>query len=689
MSASRRQRDQLRQLAERYGIEMNFQDVNGQPLTAPDETVLAALRALGAEVETPDDLAPAYERLRAMEWTTVCNPATVAWDGAAGVEVRLPSRHPTAQVDITVSLEDGGELSDSFSLRGLKVVGAARPDPRTSYLARVVTLPWTLPPGYHRLHVDAGEQSGSMLVISASRKCYTHSEARGWGTFLPLYALNAETNWGAGNFSDLRRLLAWTVELGGSYAGTLPLLPAFLDQPFEHSPYSPVSRLFWNEFYIDVATVPELESSPEARALIASSEFQRELANLRQQELVDYRNGMALRRCVLQLLAGALRSDSEPRRKAFESWVEEHPRVRDYARFRAVCELQGAGPSHWPETLTAGEIGDGDYDPAAAHYHAYVQWIADSQMAACAAAGGQAGGLYLDLPLGVHGDGYDVWSEPDVFATGFAVGAPPDTLGPGGQNWGFPPLHPGKLRESGYRHFIDVARHHMRRAALLRVDHIMGLHRQYWIPDGAESAAGVYVRYPADELYAILSLESHRNRTELVGEDLGTVPPYVRPRLAEHDISRSFIVPFEWGDMERALGGVPEPAMTALNTHDLPPFVTAWHAWLDDDGRERLVTLLVEEGRLAEASDDLEAIVPAVVEQLGASLARTVIVNLEDLWLETGQQNVPGTSGEELPNWRRKAARRFEEFSSAPAIVQALGRLDSQRRMMKAEASPP
>jgi 4-alpha-glucanotransferase len=687
---SERQRtDAVNRLAERYGIATGYIAMDGKRVQSPNETILAALRAMGAEVETPEDLRPAYDRRLTEFWTSLCDASCVAWDGRVQFELRLPSRHPVQELNVTARLEDGGMETATVSVRDFKVVGAARPEPRTSYIARLVEMPWSLPDGYHRLELECGELTGSMFVISAPRQAFQHQVQRAWGTFLPLYSLNTAGSWGAGNYTDLGRLVDWTAGQGGGYAGTLPLLPAFLDQPFNPGPYSPVSRRFWNEFFIDVTAVPELERSEDARQIIASADFQRELEALREAELVDYRRGMALRRRVLEVLAATLLSDASDRRAEFERWLDAHPTVREYAAFRAACERYGDAPGGWPEPKGPGELSLEDYDEHVAGYHAYVQWIAEAQLEAISGKrGSAAAGLYLDLPIGVNGGGYDVWSEPDTFAIGFSVGAPPDRLGPEGQDWGFPPLNPAALRAQDFRHFIAIVRHHMRHAALLRVDHMMGLHRLFWIPDGAASKDGVYVHYPTDELYGILSLESHRNGCELVGEDLGTVPEGVRPKMLEHCINRMIIVPFEVDEGSTTLGELPELALAALNTHDLPPFAGVVEQWFDAPRQEVLVALLREKGVLAEGGEaDLEAIISATLEYLGASDARAVLVNLEDLWLETESQNVPGTT-DEHPNWRRKARLGFEEFSGSQAVLETLSRLNAARRRKEEDHAP-
>jgi 4-alpha-glucanotransferase len=682
LSIQRNSPDALRQLAERYGIIPVYQAKNRTTVRVPQETIFSALRALGLDISSLDEVSDAYAARRAADWSAMSDPTATAWDGAGQIEVRLPSRHSTTELHLRLLLEEGDELAETVSLRDFKVTGSARLEATASTLARAVTLPWEIPPGYHQLELESGERRSTTIILSAPRRAFQHERDRSWGVFLPLYSLQTQDSWGAGNYGDLGRLLDWTAERGGSYTGTLPLLPAFLDEPFLPSPYAPVSRLFWNEFYLDIPAIPEFSNSDEARQLVDSTEFQQTIAQLRSGDLVQYREGMRLRRSVLELLAAEIESRDGDRYADFQAWLDDHRHARLYAIFRALVERHGTVPSGWPVRIRPEHAADADYDQSAFNYHAYVQWIADQQIRSLPQLPDSNAGLYLDLPIGVHGDGYDAWREDDLFARGFSVGAPPDRLGPDGQNWGFPPLNPVVLREQGHRHFIEVIQHHMRYASLLRVDHIMGLHRLFWIPAGAEAKDGVYVQYPADDLYAILSLESHRHQTEIVGEDLGTVPHYVRPAMEEHAINRMIIVPFEVEEDADSLNEIPEESLTALNTHDLPPLAGLYQSWFDEGRQDQLAQFLAARGLISDATkpDDLEAIIPATIEFIGSSDARIALANLEDLWLERASQNVPGTLDDEHPNWRRKAAKSFEEFSDSSQILGVLENMNKARQ---------
>ena len=376
---------------------------------------------------------------------------------------------------------------------------------------------------------------------------------------------------------------------------------------------------------------------------------------------------------------------------ALKRFLEAKPQLEDYARFRAVCERRRAPWLEWPARMRAGTLRPGDYDENDRRYHLYVQWLAHQQMGSVSArARRNRSGINLDLPIGAHPDGYDVWRERDAFALAASVGAPPDRVWTHGQNWGFPPLHPERIREQGYRYLVACLRHQMHYAAMLRIDHVLGLHRLFWIPKGAPAGEGAYVHYRAEELYAILCLESHRQRAAIVGENLGTVPPYVNSALARHGILKMFVVQYEVeGGPRRALERVPADALASINTHDMPPFAGWWEGrdiaerralgLLDPAAaraahksraarRELLAKHLRRAGWLRRTGRGVSEVFRACAGFLAASRAGALLLNLEDLWGETEPQNTPGTSSRERPNWRRPARYALEEFVRLPAV---------------------
>jgi 4-alpha-glucanotransferase len=383
--------------------------------------------------------------------------------------------------------------------------------------------------------------------------------------------------------------------------------------------------------------------------------------------------------------------------------------VQDYARFRAAAE-HFAGPwQRWPVGARNRRLTARVAEPDAVDRHVYIQWLAEEQLERAASRGRTGEGLYLDLPLGVHESGYDTWRHREEFALGASGGAPPDMFFTKGQDWGFPPLHPRGIREGRHGYFIAAVRNLLRHAGALRIDHVMGLHRLFWVPRGMDAREGMYVRYPAEELYAILTLEAHRAGALVVGEDLGTVPRYVRRAMERHGVLRSYVLELETLDPERPLPEPPELSLATLGTHDMPPFA-AFIEGLDVDDRvdqgllnadqtnteraarerqRRALAAALRERRLLRGPSPGAAAGPltdAGHRYLATSPARMAVVNLEDLWGETEPQNRPGT-GAEQPNWRRKASRSLEQLRDDPEVVDRLREVDRARRGGTAKAA--
>ncbi|MBI1956493.1 MAG: 4-alpha-glucanotransferase, partial [Acidobacteria bacterium] len=499
----------LQRLAHLYGIQLAYHDAFGQFREASPESLLGALRALGAPVESLDHVPDALRERRQQMWRRVLKPVMVAWDGVPpGARLRLEARRAAGQTGFRIRLESGLEQSWAFDITQAPVERAVQLE-GTNYVSKKIVLPAGLPAGYHQLRVELAGECFESLLIVAPQRAYAEPP-KTWGVFLPLYALHSQRSWGGGDFSDCEALADWVAELGGGVVSTLPFLASFLGELFDPSPYSPASRLFWNEFFVDPRRVEEFTRCEAVRRLVESSEFQQEVEALRASPLVDYRRQMALKRRVLEEMARWLVPEKSDRYAAFQRYVDLHPTVEDYAQFRAVVERRQAPWTEWPEPLRSGVLRPGDYDEDAKRYHLYAQWLAEEQVSALAAKMRSTDlKLYLDFPLGVHPQGYDVWRYREVFAVNASSGAPPDTIFTGGQNWGSPPLHPEKIREQGYGYMISCLRQQLAHAGMLRIDHVMGFHRLFWIPHGLEARYGVYVSYRAEEFYAILSLESH------------------------------------------------------------------------------------------------------------------------------------------------------------------------------------
>jgi 4-alpha-glucanotransferase len=675
----------LADLAGLWGVQGSYRNVAGRRVQASPDALLAALSTLGAPVDGFDDVPAAIRERRETMARRLVDPVAVAWDGR--LALRLPAGIG-GTVSVELESEDGTE-------RSWKLQDVTRRRSRDGVAIREVRLPGRLPVGYHRARVSAAGRHGEAIVVASPR--LAPPTARGWGVFLPLYALHGHRSWGVGDAGELGRLVRWASDLGAGVVATTPLDAAFLDEPFEPGPYSPASRLFWNELFLDVEGIPDLDAAPEARAVLDACRG--DVRELRRQELVDHRRAMELKRRVLRALLAAFEETPSPRRDAFRSFVEAHPRLRDYALFRAALEKHRAPWASWPRTERDGAIHLGDVDREAYQYHLLAQWLVHEQLDGVHRDADRRGvALCLDLPLGCHPAGYDVWRERDRFALGATAGAPPDAFFSGGQDWGFPPPHPEGIREDGYRYLRECLRHVLSSARILRVDHIMAFHRLYWIPRGMDPRRGVYVRYRPEEMYAVLLLEAHRVGAPVVGEDLGTVPASVRRTMARHGIRRSFVLQTE---INAGNGTAPPPPGVAasLNTHDMPTFATfreggdidlrVERGWLDPalaggererraERLERVAAWLRQTGYLAGSDDGLTA---AALTAMATSDAGLVMVGLEDLWAETEPQNVPGTT--DGANWRRRTRYPLERFSRMSEVTDVLRSVDRARRAQR------
>jgi 4-alpha-glucanotransferase len=694
----------LDRLARLYGIQTAYYDVNDRRRHSSPDALLALLKALGAPVETAGDVENAWHEKRRDIQRQPLEPVSVVREGELPhVEVRLCVREADSRIPCSLRFETGEERSFIWNASDTTPVARYEADGE-KYVTKKLPLENNVPHGYHEIILELESGPVEAMLISAPAKAYQplQTGVRRWGVFLPLYALHGNKSRGAGDYTDLEKLAGWVGEKGGGIVGTLPLLPTFTEREDSSSPYLPVSRLTWNDFYLDIEAVPELNECLQARTLIQSAFYQKTLRQLRDSELVDYRRQSDLNHRVLKEMSNHFFSVESRRLSELREFVSENPVIEDYARFRATIIKQRLYWRKWEQPLRDGTLKEDDYYEEDRNYYLYVQWLAHRQMESAIKNAERKGvQLYLDLPLGVHPDGYDVWHEPGNFIRNVYTGSPPDTVFTRGQNWVFHPPHPRKIREQGYRYIISYLRHHMKQTGILRIDHVMGLHRLFTIPAGFEADQGVYLRYHAEELYAILALESQRNRTVIVGEDLGTVPPYVRPAMNRNGFERMYVLHYELASArDNSLPPVPRNVVASLNTHDMHPFAATWQESDIDHRlelgliteeeainerqsrrniRDILVRLLIRKGWLDTHQPASAAALEACLSFLAASRAHTLLINMEDLWLETQPQNVPSTTTE-YPNWKHRTAYALEDFDRVPGMARVLDRINELRR---------
>jgi alpha-1,4-glucan:alpha-1,4-glucan 6-glycosyltransferase/4-alpha-glucanotransferase len=675
----------LEQLAALYGVEPSYYDNEGRLHVASREALEAMLACLGCTVTAQTPIAELV-RARQSELSGRLVPRVgVRWGAATSLSLRVRQREASSRAELHLLLEDGRVLDWDVALDDAKLVRHIDAGSE-EYVDLDVIIPGPVPPGYHRIEASVGTRTASGAFWVSPDRCYGDDVKLGFGVFAPTYALRSSRNEGVGDFADLGELARFVGEKGGNTLATLPLLPTFLDGPHDPSPYSPVTRLFWNEIYIALDRIAAVPTTPHAAALWSDEGYRDTADDLRSKRTVDYLGVLTHKRRLLMELSDAAFADPAGR-KRIEDAAERKPRLVDYARFRAVAEQQRRSFRQWP-TRVRERIESGDIDVSSYRYHLYCQIEAGRQLAALDTDASSRGvGLYMDLPLGAHPDGYDSFRFSEELLLDCATGAPPDALFEGGQNWGFAPPHPEKGSVRAHEYFLACIRHQMQHASILRIDHVMGLHRLFCIPKSVGASEGVYVRQPAEELYAALCIESHRSKTTLVGEDLGTVPDEVRSRMARHGVGRLFVLQYEDVPASSRAYSIPEGSVASLNTHDMPTFAgflrgrdidTRRELGLIEDAdiererqeraayRTRLEQSLELAGLLERPSSD-EALLEAALMTLGRSRARVALASLDDLLGEPEPQNVPGTSVER-PNWRRKLRKTLEEIFASKEI---------------------
>ncbi|HVB46920.1 MAG TPA: malto-oligosyltrehalose synthase [Burkholderiales bacterium] len=724
------ERAALERLCAHFGIAREYYDIWGTRHSVSDASLRALLAEFGLDAATPERAAQAEQAAQAARWHAALPPVVAVPADSTPWALNVLRRESAAtRLRWRLELEGGarqeGELDCAdYSQNDRAEVGGAR------YVARTVAVPVALPPGYHRLLLyDGAEALGEALVVAAPARCYRPAalddDGRVWGPAVQLYALRSERNWGMGDYGDLLRLIEQWAARGAGIVGLNPLHALFPHNPAHTSPYSPSSRLLLNVLYLEVEAIDEFLECEPAQRLVHAPTFQERLARLREAPLVDYPGVAAAKFEVLEQLYAhfrerQLRVDG-PRGRAFRVFQARAGRVlRRHALFEALQEqLHTADASVWGWPVWPAAYRDPESEEVArfsverlerVEYYEYLQWQAERQLARAAArceALGLGVGLYLDLAVSVDRAGSEAWANRDCYATGASVGAPPDDFNLNGQDWGLPPLRPDRLRAQRHQVFVDALRANMRNAGALRIDHVMGLMRLFWIPPGMGARDGTYVAYSFEELLAIVTLESHRNRCMVIGEDLGTVPDAVREALARRGVLSYRLLYFErdaQGEFKPP-ADYPREALVAASTHDLPTLAGWWRGrdleWRAELGlfpsdamreeqiaaraqdRARLLGALEHAGLLPEGADaqapDLgPGLADALHAYIAATPARVMTLQLEDALGALEQANLPGTV-DEHPNWRRKLPVELEDMAEDARIASVALRLARAR----------
>ncbi|MFD7426304.1 4-alpha-glucanotransferase [Streptomyces sp. NPDC059818] len=732
----------LSRLAALHGVATSYSPSADVTVSVPDGTVVAVLAALGVDAATPEAAREALAAAESAAGSRLLPPTVVVWTGEPlpaalaalppGTELTVrpeeagsppppPMRTPDGDTDPAVSGPAGGSAPDAApdSVPG-PVPGATDPVPAPGW--------WAEPPlGVHRLTVRAPERPPESCTLVVAPARVPQPPARSHGFLVQLYSLLSARSWGMGDLGDLADLASWSGRcLGAGFVQVNPLHAAVLGSPTDPSPYRPSSRRFPDPVHLRVESVPEYGHAPDRAAL---DDLRRRAADLsdgvlNKGALIDRDAVWELKRQALAVLVDVPLTPG--RRAAYCDFLAEQGQaLEDHALWCALAEVHGSDWHTWPaglrdprsrETARArGELLD------RVDFHCRLAWLTDTQLADAQRAARDAGmavGIVHDLAVGVHPGGADTWAQQDAFAHGMSVGAPPDAFNARGQDWGLPPWRPDALAASGYAPFRGLLRGILGRAGALRIDHVMGLFRLWWVPEGCPPDEGTYVSQDAEAMLAVLVLEAHRAGAVVMGEDLGTVEPGVREALARRGVLGTSVLWFErdWSGTGRPLAPEKwrEGCLATATTHDLPSTaarLTGDHVTLrhrlglltrpldqerTEDGADTAewLRLLSRLGLLPEGGGDEEAAVRAVHRFLLRTPARMTGVWLPDTIGDRRPQNLPGT-WDEYPNWRLPVADAeghpvtLEELAASPRLHRLMEVLHPRQEPPGARTAPP
>lgn len=707
----------VEQLAEAVGFHSSYTDVFGNEVHSKEQAYRSLLTIMGYDLDDQEKLQASIVALNESEWRDMLPEVHIAKLEEANHSIVISIKSDVAdEISWKIVTESGTELTGKQAINTLEHVQYAKFDDAQFNKFRLF-LP-KLDAGYHSLSVTLGDIKNTCPLIYAPKTCYHPKEAadfKMWGYAAQLYSLQSENNWGAGDFGDLKELVAETAKQGISAIGLNPLHPLYQNNPAHCSPYSPVSRCFLNTIYIDVTKVDNFFTSKAAQKRFNSKAFQAKIKAAKASEFIDYSAVADAKYQVLEILyKDFLKTANKTLKASFTNFKDENGEelVRQttfealYEYFRAQDENKYSFKD-WPEAYQdchSDEVKAFQKEHAIrVNYFAYLQWLAHRQLSevkALTKSNDMPVGLYLDLAVGCDGSGVDVWADKDVYVSGAGVGAPPDVMNTLGQNWGLTPINPVALQKQGYAPLVKALRCNMQYAGALRIDHILGLMRQYWVAPGMQADEGVYITFPLDDILRIIALESRRAECIVIGEDLGTVPDGFSDVMSEAGLLSYKVLYFEtW---ENGLFKRPELyqelSMVTVSTHDIPT-LAGWWTGRDLEWRQNLnlyprpeMGAADREGRIGEranliaALDDMNVMdmsnapsqSPALMNRelnlsvqkfLAHANSRIQLIPLEDALELKEQVNVPGTV-DEHPNWRRKLPVSVEEFNQQESVMQ-------------------
>jgi 4-alpha-glucanotransferase len=714
------------QLSQARGIESEYTDMWGNKAVINQELKQQVLAAMGYPMEDEAALIDVLNTEAETNWLTFVEPVTISKvDEPTYFCFKIPIDYANDELNVVV--KQNGKTVTSFSFVPVDSELLAAVEIRELEIHQYMAVhQFDLSLGYYEVELmeeGVEEPLGTGRLIVAPNSCYKQPALlegkKLWGPSIQLYSVKTKRNWGIGDFTDLNYLVEKMADNGADFIGLNPIHALYPNNPDMCSPYSPSSRRWLNVIYIDVESVDGFKSNTEVQTIVNSSEFKAQLIELRNTSHVNYHEVMALKLKVLKpLYQGFVNNHIDKASSLAEQFsafkVLGEDSLKKLATYDAIQDIRNQNKegidNNWGWPVWPKELQDYDSEmvqafvnenAALVDFYAFLQFIANLQLEGVANTSKEKGmtiGTYRDLAVGVSEGSTEIWGNQDLYRTQASVGAPPDVLGPLGQNWGLPPMDPIKLYEQAYQPIIDLFRSNMQACGALRIDHVMALVRLWWVPKGNEATKGAYVQYPVDDLLAILALESHLNQCSVIGEDLGTVPEGISEKLTEYGV-HSYKVFF----FERAEDGgffspshYVEQAMATLTTHDMPTLIGYWHCKDIELGQElglytdasviedlynsrahdkqQILNSLHGHNAITESIGQ-DAMQVAMTQSLNYSLqlhmaignSALLSLQLED-WLQMDMPvNVPGTSNE-YPNWRRKLSTDLEDMFEDDAI---------------------
>ena len=717
------------------GIETEFNDAWGKPTRVSETQQLELLKAQGFDIEDDDTVRLQLLARQLDFWQQPLQQVSVQRLGEPlQVSLQVALEQANTVIALQLTCEDGQHYTCDLTPVDGELTQVIVLD-EVEYHQYLHELPWQLPAGYHQLAI-AGSAQQQRLIITPGH-CFQPEQFirhKQWGIALQLYALRSERNWGIGDFTDLSHTLSYLASVGADFIGLNPIHALYPAMPESASPYSPSSRRWLNISYIDVEAMPGFANCSRTKALVEAPGFVSQISEQRSKDYVDYSGVMQLKlpamKSLYQWFSEQKSTTAKDINKAFKQFKlqggDSLQQLASYDALHAHLYQQNSdywGWPNWPEQYRDPEsdavMQFSKQHSAELDFYCYLQFIAQQQLAQAQQVAKNAGmllGLYRDLAVGVSEASTEIWSNPQLYCRQASVGAPPDPLGPAGQNWGLPPMYPYQLYKQAYQPIIDLLHANMQHAGALRIDHVMALLRLWWVPKSAATAAGgAYVYYPIMDLLGILALESQRNQAVVIGEDLGTVPDGIRELLSDYGVYSYRVFFFETA----ADGGYispqhyPQQAMATLTTHDLPTLIGFWHC--DDLRLGKELGLYQDEAQLQQLYAERHAnkqrildslhghriggdsVLPhdyprssehlgmdktlnyALQRHLAATSSQLLCLQLEDALEMTQPVNVPGTSSE-YPNWRRKLSQPLEQWSQREDIRQLFSDISRIRK---------